>query len=103
MANVKPESVSSAFKPTLYLNEKELPEIKDWKPGQEYDLILRAKMVQHSANTESPIDGKKTKNLVHSARFEVLSVESPKGNEPINEEDFTSQKISALERKAKQY
>jgi len=33
--------------PTLHLDEKHLPEIKDWKIGEEYMLDVKVKMTNH--------------------------------------------------------
>lgn len=33
------------FKPRLTVNVEQIPEIKDWSVGEEYDLNIRGKMV----------------------------------------------------------
>lgn len=53
-----------SMKPTLYLTDKDLKEIKDWKVGQEYDLIVSVKMTGSHQRDDGTI----------SADFEVQDV-----------------------------
>lgn len=46
------------FKPTLYVSDKDLPQIKDWEVGEEYELIIKVK--QRSFNEMQNRDGTKT-------------------------------------------
>jgi hypothetical protein len=32
------------MKPSLYVTEKELPEIKQWKIGEDYEIVVKVKM-----------------------------------------------------------
>lgn len=59
-----------AMKPSLYLSSKDLKEIKDWKVGETYDLIVSVKM------NGSHI----SKSGVVSGDFEVQNVMSPDKN-----------------------
>lgn len=54
---------------TLYLPIKKLPEMKDWKPGEEYEISLKVKQTSLNEN---------------SAGFEVISAET---DEEEDEED----------------
>jgi len=62
------KSDTPEMKPTLYVDATDLPQLKDWKVGSEYDLVLKVKMTSQSI---SNYEGKgKT-----SGSFEVLKVE----------------------------
>jgi hypothetical protein len=46
------------MKPTLYISSKDLPEIKDWKVGESYDLIVNVKMTGvHQMSNGSQTEG----------------------------------------------
>lgn len=59
-------------KPTLYLTAKDLPEIKSWKVGQTYEVIVQMKMASQHEMAGSPMSGS----------FDVISVDYPGGEEP---------------------
>lgn len=63
------------MKPSLHLNNKDLPEIKDWKVGETYEVIVKLKM-------ESKMDFKKE----ISANFEISDILVPE-SENIDEMD----------------
>jgi len=88
------------MKPSLFLNEKELPNIKKWQAGKEYDLIIRVKMTRLSSEIESLELGKTLKKPTTSATFEVLSVDAPGGTKALNESDFEDNKLRRLAQKA---
>jgi len=90
------------IKPTLFLTEKDCPEIKNMEAGQEYDFIIHAKMTSSTNDLKHPDTGHTLKKPIVSGRFEILSIESPGEVEPLNEEDFTQQKLRRLEEKAKE-
>lgn len=46
-----------SMKPTLYLTSKDLKEIKDWKVGQEYDLIVSVKMTGAHQREDGTVSG----------------------------------------------
>ena len=60
----------------LALDEGDLPEVKDWKVGQKYKVMLTIKMVKSEVNSGDiiPYDDDDA-NKVHG-RFEVVKVES---------------------------
>lgn len=58
----------------LNLDEGDLKEIKDWIVGKEYEVKLKVKMVNASANGEMSTYNDSDKDKVH-ARFEVLKAE----------------------------
>lgn len=101
MAKNKPDEVISVerMKPSLCLNEKDLPEVKSWKAGKEYDLILHVKMTNQSTDTD--MMGKSKKSM-SSGRFDVLSVEAPAGTKEIDESEYTDQKLKRLEEKSQE-
>lgn len=45
------------MKPTLYLTSKDLKEIKDWKVGEEYDLIVSVKMTGAHQRQDGTLSG----------------------------------------------
>ena len=91
------------LKPTLFLSEKDLPEIKSWKTGKEYDLILHVKQTNSSEDIKHPETGKNMKKPLVTARFEVLSAEAPAGTQYLNENDYTDQKLKRLQEKSQEY
>jgi hypothetical protein len=66
----------------LYLNEKDCPEIKKYKPGDECDFIIHAKMISRD-------------------KFEILDIESPGSSYDDGEMDRQTQ--MRLEEKARSY
>ncbi len=38
------------MKPCLYVSDKDLPEIKDWKIGEDYEIMVKVKMTSVSKN-----------------------------------------------------
>ena len=38
------------YLPTLYLDEKQVPDIKDWEVGGEYDIVIRVKQTSKNEN-----------------------------------------------------
>lgn len=71
------------YQPPLYVTEKELPAIKDWKVGGKYQLILNVEQVgiqkknmsEALSSYDSDMGAEKDEGL--EARFKVLSVASP--------------------------
>ncbi len=59
------------FKPSIHLDEKDLPAIRDWEVGQKYVLILEVEQTGKNINKH---DGKK--NM--SAGFEIQKISTPK-------------------------
>jgi len=97
----KPVAVER-IKPSLYLTEKDLSEVKNWQVGKEYDLILHVKMTSQSEDTDSPYTGKNTKKPIVSGRFDVLSTDAPAGAKAIDESEYTDKKLKVLEQKSKE-
>lgn len=61
--------------PSLSLSEKDLPAIKNWKVGQTYTILVKAKQTAMSQGEMYGMsEGKKDMH----ARFEVLSAEESK-------------------------
>jgi len=81
------------MKPSLYVNEKDLPDIKDWKVGSEYSLKVKVKMRRLAKDDENP-----KKKVMATASFDVLSMESIKEQEPDK-----NIKRKAIEEKSKKY
>jgi|GEM_PF-5644686 len=57
---------TSLVYPSLYVDEKEMPEIEDWKVGQEYELKIRVKVT----TKDEYADGTAT-----NSRLEVIAYE----------------------------
>lgn len=59
-------------KPTLSVDAKDLPAIKDWAVGKTYTMVVKAKMTE----MRDPSDGEYTEEEGRpaSARFRILSV-----------------------------
>lgn len=63
---------SEDYKPHLHLDDKDLPEIKDWSVGKEYSFTVRAKMT--SVNMRENEDDERKM----SAGFEIQEI-TPEG------------------------
>lgn len=57
-------------KPSLSIDAKDLPAIKDWKIGKTYDLCVQVKMVSIDADDEYGSESSKTPR----ARFRITKV-----------------------------
>lgn len=69
----------SESKPMLFLNSKDLPEIKDWKIGESYDLIVSVKQVGAHDN----------KGLI-SGDFEIQDIMSAPDQKSMDLEDINN-------------
>lgn len=55
---------------TIGFNSEQLPEIDNWKPGKDYELCLKARMISYE-------DRKKEKKQdIKEARFEIVAVKA---------------------------
>ncbi len=70
------------YPPTLSLSEEDLPDIKDWRVGQTYKMVIEVKQVSSSMGDTMMGEGKKKMN----ARFEVMSAKAIDGK--ASTEDF---------------
>jgi len=86
------ESPMEAVKPSLYLSDKDLPDIKSWKVGNKYKLEL---VVEQKSYSE---DGQRC-----SARFDILKIKPDGDAEEKVEIKGQKEKVKALEAKAKNY
>lgn len=60
-------------RPIFRVDEKDLPEIKEWTVGKKYKVELEVEMQSHSKGDEyGPEIGEKKKS--HEARLKVLSI-----------------------------
>ena len=66
------------FKPTITITSEDLPAIKDWKIGQEYDLKIKAKLVELEMPRHEPYmmssEAEMFKKDEIKGRFEINSV-----------------------------
>ena len=68
-----------AFEPMLWLpnisfSAKELPEIKEWKVGNEYEMTIKVKMTSFSKNERTLMGGSESKENTN-ASFDILGIE----------------------------
>lgn len=73
------------FLPTIYLDSRQIAEIRDWEVGEEYTLILKVKQTSKSENDKEK-DGK-----VNSVRaeFDVIAYKAiSEDYENMSSEDF---------------
>lgn len=81
--------------PMLSLDEKDLPEIKDWKVGGKYKLVMTVEQI-HASQGDEYGEGKKSPMR---ARFKVLNVSPVESNEKSDKET----KIDKMKEKAESY
>lgn len=67
-------------KPTLYLTDKDLPDIKSWNTGETYKLEITVKQVSKSEHTTS--SGKET-----TASFDITNISVDNDSDDNEEED----------------
>ena len=60
----------ATYRPSIHLDEKQLPEIKNWKVGNKYELCIEVEMTSHSKSEYN--------NGAYSAEFKINKVESDK-------------------------
>lgn len=48
-----PVGKSVHFKPTLYLSERDLPALKDWEVGKNYQILLKVRQISKSEQTKT--------------------------------------------------
>ena len=66
----RPAKAFEKPKPSFNIDEKELPEIKDWTVGKKYKIALEVEMRSHSKGDEYGYDGGGEKR--HTARLVIL-------------------------------
>ena len=71
--------------PTFSLNEDDLPEIKDWKVGGEYEIFLRVKQTSLDSGLGMPMMEGESKKL--SERFQVIEARAVEGKEDEEQTD----------------
>jgi len=72
------EVVSYRPKPTLSLDAKDLPAIKDWKVGKSYKIEVTAKMVSMSEGNEYDYEDEDRAKQPMRARFQITSAKEYK-------------------------
>lgn len=80
------------MKPMLHVSDKDLPEVKDWKTGETYEVIVKMKMVS-----------KTDYNKEVSAGFEINDILVPEDDQDMNEMDNAEFNQYAGEQKKKMY
>ncbi len=70
------ESDSFYYPETLRFTAEQLPEIKNWQVGKEYEITIKVAMKSYEERN-SEMDGQKKEKK--EARFEVVSVKSNDG------------------------
>lgn len=85
--------MSTRYQPPLYITEKQLPAIKDWKVGGKYQITLNVEQVGlQSPSAQEAIgydeDSGDEKNEGLEARFKILSVATP-DTEEASESDIS--------------
>jgi hypothetical protein len=94
--------------PSVYVDEKQLPAIRDWKVGETYDMLIKAKMVGSNVDMEggmimesADMKKKMSKKPMMSARFHIIDMEPMKDEmAEYDEEDIAkSEKMSRLKEK----
>jgi len=74
------------YRPSFYVSESELPEIKDWKMGKKYKLIIEAELVGMQNKSSyvgigSEESGEKDEGI--EARFKIASVSTPEAQSKV--------------------
>jgi hypothetical protein len=60
--------------PSISFNATELPEIKTWKVGNEYEMTIKVKMTSFSKNERTLMGGSESKENTN-ASFDILGIE----------------------------
>lgn len=86
-------SVADDYMPSLYLTEKQLPAVKDWRVGGRYRLIVDVEQTGMNVGQNTP-EGKKPST---SGTFRIISVK------PVETTASKGAIMEALAKKAKEY
>lgn len=71
---VKEDSYESTYdqRPSLHITSEEIPDIKDWKVGEEYDLKVKVVMTSH---------GKEANDTKFTGSFRITHIGTDAGEE----------------------
>lgn len=83
------------FRPTLSLDEEDLPQLKNLKVGDKCTLRVNVELVRQSKGPDYDSDGPKTLN----GSFKIIGVEYIPGADKASRDD----KLSSLKNKAETY
>lgn len=64
---------STTILPSFTLTEKDLPQMKDWKVGEKYDLCVEVEMTKSMKGDEYPMYGQEPDKSVKGT-FNIVSV-----------------------------
>lgn len=82
---VVPEKMNSLSKseaskirifPTFTIDNEDLPELKDWKVGEKYTLVMEVEQTSMRQGSEWQGDTSKDKNKIH-ATFKIVAIGVP--------------------------
>ena len=96
---------------TITLDSDELPDIRNWKPGQRYRIMLEVEQLSMRVGSSDsgvyePSESKKSDPNEVNASFRIISAKSQYGSGPVKQSSSgnpgKSATMSALQRKATQ-
>ena len=85
---MKNEQVVKKIKPTLYVDEKELPAIKGWKVGSMYNLNVKVEMIRRTEEKED-----QPKKLI-TASLQVMDLKPLDTNKPDKVQEILKKKVN---------
>lgn len=80
--------------PTFQLDDEDLPDLKDWKVGEKYTLIMEVEQTSMRQGSEWQGDNSKDKNKIR-ATFKILKV----GVEEPEEDDYETEYAKRMSNK----
>jgi hypothetical protein len=86
--------MDNQIKNTLRLSDKELPDIKDWEVGKEYEVVLTVKMIAKRQGSEWDTS---SDNKEVNATFEITEAETEEEEEEEEGEDGTGSDLENYE------
>lgn len=79
------------FAPSFHVSDKQIPEIKDWKVGEKYQMVIEVEMKSMSSHKRDD------QEIGTSGSFDVVAYKT--ANEEISDDDLESLQGKALSNK----
>lgn len=82
------EDMKRKIYPTFQIDDEDLPELKDWKVGEKYTLVMEVEQLSMRQGNEW--QGSDSKDKKVHATFKILSVGVEEKPEPTYEEEYAT-------------
>lgn len=80
------ESLMDSYPPSIHLSDKQVPEIKNWKAGQTYQLIIQVKETSMNIQKDGRVD----------ASFEITHYKAVTGMDEMSDKEIENMQGQAM-------